>query len=105
MRVGSCMKFGKILFEGSQELEHTPSEKDIQRRGALVGCTSVFLQEPPHSLMEAIVDVEKTEGMLKCIKCKSRVGHWSWSGSQCSCGIWVTPSFQITLSKMDFKVK
>ena len=27
------------------------------------------------------------------LQCKARVGHFSWSGMQCSCTQWVTPAF------------
>ena len=40
---------------------------------------------------------------IHCIKCKSRIGSYSWSGSQCSCLEWVIPSFQFIKSKIDCK--
>ena len=57
---------------------------------------------------------------LSCPKCVSRIGSFDWSGNyddvitfivsfllgcQCSCGRWVTPSFQVHKSKIDFKMK
>jgi hypothetical protein len=41
------------------------------------------------------------EGRLSCYKCSNKLGHWKWSGSQCSCGTWVVPAIQIPLSKVD----
>jgi len=46
------------------------------------------------------------EGKLCCpnVKCNSRLGSFHWSGSQCSCGTWVTPSIKVTKSRVDVKV-
>lgn len=43
------------------------------------------------------------EGKLICINhnCRARIGSFNWSGSQCSCGSWVSPAIQITKSKVD----
>jgi hypothetical protein len=41
------------------------------------------------------------EGRLSCFKCSNKLGHWKWTGSQCSCGTWVVPAIQIPLSKVD----
>lgn len=103
--IGACMRCGLVLFEGSQVAEHSPTEKDVSRRGSAQSCTSVFLQDPPTDLMEAshADDASATEGKLRCTKCKARLGQWNWSGSQCSCGAWVTPAFQFTRSKIDCK--
>ena len=109
---GSCRQCGQVLFYGYEAAQdHFPNAKDVRRRGAVVPCTSYFLQEPPHALMErpecSLVEGAESSpptcGKLKCFKCSSRLGHWNWSGSQCSCGVWVTPAFQITLSKIDLK--
>ena len=50
-------------------------------------------------------DDEGIEGKLICPnpKCKSRLGSFNWSGSQCSCGSWVVPAVQIVASKVDRK--
>ena len=108
---GSCRQCGQVLFYGGETQEHIPQAKDVRRRGGVVPCTSIFLQEPPLVLMEqpecsseeGVESSPPTDGKLKCFKCSSRLGHWNWSGSQCSCGVWVTPAFQITLSKIDLK--
>lgn len=44
-----------------------------------------------------------TGGKINCIKCNSKIGQWSWTGLQCSCGAWVVPAFQITKTKVDLK--
>jgi len=107
---GCCMRCGQVLFVGDQVEIHIPSDRDVQRRGSAVACTSVFLQELPEHMIESVALAEvnegeapKTEGKLRCPKCNARVGHWNWSGLQCSCGTWVTPAFQITNSKVDLK--
>jgi hypothetical protein len=43
------------------------------------------------------------QGKLMCpnAKCQSRIGTFSWSGSQCSCGTWVTPYIKLIKSKVD----
>ena len=34
-------------------------------------------------------------------KCRTKLGGVSWTGSQCSCGGWVTPSFRVSISRTD----
>ena len=107
-QVGCCKICGQALFTGEHVLQHDPTEKGIKSRGTVVQCTSVFLDEFPEKLVDGkLIEDEseesKTEGKFKCPKCDARVGHWNWSGSQCSCGAWVTPAFQITSSKIDIK--
>jgi len=57
-------------------------------------------KQPPHcaSSMEPSL-----KDKIHCTKCKSRIGSYSWSGSQCSCLEWVIPSFQFIKSKIDCK--
>jgi hypothetical protein len=63
------------------------------------GCTSVFIGEPPGwEPCEA-----GNEGRFSCPKCESKVGSYLWSGASCSCGEWITPSFQFHLARVDRK--
>ncbi|KAJ3445718.1 dual specificity protein phosphatase 12 family member [Anaeramoeba flamelloides] len=62
-------------------------------------CSSYFLEK--HAWMG---DVEKLKGIINCPKCKTKLGSFNWSGRQCSCGVWVTPCFQIAQSKVDQKI-
>jgi hypothetical protein len=62
-------------------------------------CTSVFLESPP--AWAACSD--GNEGKFVCPRCDARVGAYSWSGSPCSCGKWITPGFQFQLSRVDAK--
>ena len=48
-------------------------------------CGVHFLHSPTEWMSEL-------EGKIHCPKCKTRLGSFSWSGSQCSCGSWITPS-------------
>jgi len=61
-------------------------------------CTSFFLKEPPawQSLPAGTND-----GKLFCPQCNSRLGSWCWSGITCSCGKWITPAFQLHISRID----
>jgi hypothetical protein len=62
-------------------------------------CTSIFLVDPPSWLVPG----EGMHGKLCCSKCSARVGQWSWIGGTCSCGLWLSPAFQINISKVDIK--
>ncbi|KAL4420279.1 hypothetical protein ABPG77_005619 [Micractinium sp. CCAP 211/92] len=41
------------------------------------------------------------QGKLYCPKCQARLGSFNWAGTQSSSGAWVTPAFQLHLSKLD----
>jgi dual specificity phosphatase 12 len=43
----------------------------------------------------------QVDGKLACPKCTVRLGSYTWSGMQCSCGAWVAPAFQVVKSKVD----
>jgi dual specificity phosphatase 12 len=63
-------------------------------------CQSLFCDESVlHWLSSSSSSL--LEGRLSCFKCSNKLGHWKWSGSQCSCGTWVVPAIQIPLSKVD----
>lgn len=62
-------------------------------------CNSYFLDE-----QEWMGNCSEPEGKLYCPKCNFRVGSFCWAGSQCSCGRWCTPSFQVPKSRVDEKV-
>jgi dual specificity phosphatase 12 len=97
----SCRKCRTILF-GQDDLQDPPhvvarhafaAGKQISGKSA---CTSWFLQT-------TLPWMESTdhEGKAACPTCQTKVGHWNWSGAQCSCGTWVVPSIQIPHSKVD----
>lgn len=64
-------------------------------------CSSVFLHDKPSWAK----DDGAHSGRLTCPKCKGRVGSFCWSGATCSCGRWITPSFQLQLSRVDAHLK
>jgi dual specificity phosphatase 12 len=51
--------------------------------------------------MRGVEDASVVEKKLCCPKCETKVGHFNWSGSRCSCGAWVTPSFYVQSGKVD----
>lgn len=64
-----------------------------------IGCTSVFTNAVPDWASGA----EGNSGRITCPKCNAKVGSFVWSGASCSCGEWITPSFQFQLARVDRK--
>eukprot|EP00644_Phytophthora_capsici_P000487 jgi/Phyca11/540398/estExt2_Genewise1Plus.C_PHYCAscaffold_40904 len=105
----ACKKCRCVLFTSDQLAAHEPEQHQISTRrklkdlkhhvGANVACSSYFLEETLAWMDEALL----AEGKIHCptVKCHSRLGALQWSGSQCSCGTWVTPSIKITKSRVD----
>ncbi|KAG2823696.1 hypothetical protein PC113_g22153 [Phytophthora cactorum] len=103
----ACKKCRCVLFTSDQLMPHEPEQHQISARrkikdlkhnvGAHVACSSYFLEETLPWMDEALL----AEGKIHCptLKCQSRLGALQWSGSQCSCGTWVTPSIKITKSR------
>jgi len=69
--------------------------------GENVKCSSLFIEPMKWMLQSGVVDGYHVEGKLLCGQCEARLGAFNWSGQQCSCGAWVTPSFQIHNGKVD----
>ena len=99
-----CKKCRKILFS-SKDLEAHQKGRSIAAVYGAKGvdastkeCTSFFLNSDLDWL-------PKSEGAIKgkinCDKCAAKIGHFSWTATQCSCGTWVTPAFQIHKSRVD----
>jgi hypothetical protein len=59
-------------------------------------CTAHYIEKP-----DWLDATGRRADTIHCPKCKYKVGHFSWIGSQCSCGEWVKPSFQIAKSRVD----
>ncbi|KAL3662396.1 hypothetical protein V7S43_012723 [Phytophthora oleae] len=105
----ACKKCRCVLFTSDELAAHEPEQHQISTRrklkdlkhhvGANVACSSYFLEETLPWMDEALL----AEGKIHCptAKCQSRLGALQWSGSQCSCGTWVTPSIKITKSRVD----
>ena len=100
----SCRKCRRLLARGANALPHQPGEgldafswrrraKTARAAGESAvssTCQNVFLQ--PLAWMRGVED-GGVEGKLCCPRCDVKVGHFNWSGCQCSCGAWVTPAF------------
>lgn len=100
----SCMVCGTFLFNNSEVERHIPNQKDFDRRGGkILQCSSVFISSLPGFMDES----KATENTVKiaCPKCAGKLGLISWTGSQCSCGAWITPAIQFINSKVDIKRK
>jgi hypothetical protein len=91
----SCKKCRTALLLGSELLESHALTNPAK-------CTSYFAIELPSQFK---LNSASNDGKIMCPICNSRVGNWCYSGSQCSCGDWVTPSFQFHLSKLDKQYK
>ncbi|KAJ2702776.1 tyrosine protein phosphatase yvh1 [Coemansia spiralis] len=61
-------------------------------------CSSLFVE--PMEWMDGVGD-GVIESPIHCPKCCAKLGAYNWAGAQCSCGKWITPSFQIHRSKID----
>jgi dual specificity phosphatase 12 len=96
----SCMMCRYVLFHDYELMPHESTDSDAERfNGIKEKCTSYFLQQPPTWLL----DTTAPSGKLSCVKCNAKLGQWIWSGTSCSCGKWVVPSFQFNCSKVDVK--
>ncbi|XP_026231239.1 dual specificity protein phosphatase 12 [Anabas testudineus] len=100
-----CRKCRRTLFRDSSILSHPVGEgasafghKKSSNLTGDVQCTSYFI-EPVQWMEEALLGV--MDGQLLCPKCRSKLGSFSWCGDQCSCGRWVTPSFQLHRNRVD----
>ncbi|XP_071493736.1 dual specificity protein phosphatase 12-like [Diadema antillarum] len=117
-----CRKCRRALFRQSSVIAHSQGKglssfgwhKQVKQQGqspqvnvtgqggqrdlASSSCTSVFIE--PVSWMESFL-LGVNEGKISCPKCSSRLGSFNWSGQQCSCGVWMTPAFQVHLNRVD----
>ncbi|CAL8368991.1 unnamed protein product [Boreogadus saida] len=75
--------------------------KSIQDDAGFPGnaaCTSYFIE--PVQWMESAL-IGQLDGPLQCPRCSSKLGAFCWAGGRCSCGRWVTPSFQLHHNRLD----
>lgn len=114
-----CRSCRRILFY-SCHIQHNPIHL-ISSLTSSKPCTSIFLHEIPFidetveedqyvmsvrwiqdlSFSSASADGNGISGKIACPSCHAKVGSWSWSDSQCSCGKWFVPSLQFTVTKVD----
>ena len=103
----ACKRCRTALF-GEGDLEDPPhgqSQHNFRKKIHKVGyhgnssgsCQNHFVAQP----LPWMDGCPGVEGKMHCPKCRTKVGHYSWTGAQCSCGTWVTPAIMIPLSKVD----
>ncbi len=98
----ACKRCRSVLFS-SDDLEdppHAQSLHNFRRKGQTSSqgmCQNLFIADP----LPWMNGCNEMEGKLHCPKCQTKVGHYSWTGAQCSCGTWVTPAIMVPLSKVD----
>ncbi|KAI8052528.1 dual specificity phosphatase 12 [Syncephalis plumigaleata] len=61
-------------------------------------CSSYFIE--PMEWIDGIMDGDN-EGKIQCPKCLAKLGQYSWSGTQCSCGAWITPAVALHRNRVD----
>lgn len=79
---------------------HSFNHNGSHKKTTLASCQSMFCDEIVLEWLNSLPYID-VEGKLECPKCHYKLGHYNWSGSQCSCGTWVTPAIQIPVSKVD----
>lgn len=62
-------------------------------------CEKEIFIEPIEWFKNRLDDIT---GKINCPKCDLKIGSFDWSGSKCVCGAWITPSFHIAKSKIDY---
>ncbi|XP_034197795.1 dual specificity protein phosphatase 12-like isoform X2 [Prunus dulcis] len=105
-----CKKCRRIVALQDDVVDHIPGEgeksfewrkrksSNLSRKSSNLSedseCSSIFVE--PQRWMTA-----EGKGKLSCAHCEARLGYFNWSGSQCSCGSWITPAFQLHRSRVD----
>jgi dual specificity phosphatase 12 len=100
----ACKRCRTVLF-GELDLEDPPHAQSLhhfrKKSATKVSqskmCANHFLANP----LSWMTSMDDMEGKLHCFKCETKIGHYSWTGAQCSCGTWVTPAIMIPMSKVD----
>mmetsp|Transcript_11754 Transcript_11754/g.35832 ORF Transcript_11754/g.35832 Transcript_11754/m.35832 type:complete len:109 (+) Transcript_11754:236-562(+) len=101
----SCRMCRRELFQmedvyhgAGVETAESDSKQFRRKKGRpLNACTSLFLREKP----SWNPPLDENSGRLDCPNCSNKLGSFAWSGTQCSCGKWLSPAFQISASKVD----
>ncbi|CAL8276844.1 unnamed protein product [Lota lota] len=100
-----CRKCRRTLFRSSSLLSHDIGggassfhHKKSSNPTGNAACTSYFIE--PVQWMESAL-IGQLDGPLQCPRCTSKLGSFCWAGGQCSCGRWVTPSFQLHHNRLD----
>ncbi|CAM9298648.1 unnamed protein product [Choristocarpus tenellus] len=103
-RIYSCRMCRRTLFTKDSLENHQIAQQGFNRRkikgtSSKAACSSHFLAERQKWMGE----MTRLEGKVTCpnTTCGARLGSYSWTGSQCSCGTWVTPAIQFPKSRVD----
>ena len=100
----ACKRCRSVLF-GVEDLEdppHAQSQHNFLKKRHKSGYAKGTCQN--HCLAQPLPwmnGCNEMEGRIHCFKCNTKLGHYSWTGAQCSCGTWVTPAIMIPCSKVD----
>ncbi|EGG19976.1 hypothetical protein DFA_07090 [Cavenderia fasciculata] len=103
----SSFKWGRrdITLNPLQAADPDSAEQQEQQvdQAQHSSCTSYFLAET--DWISGNIAIGGNDGKILCDnpKCGEKLGSFSWSGSQCSCGNWICPSFRIPKSRVDEK--
>jgi hypothetical protein len=105
-----CRKCRKQVFVDSDLEEHVPGAgqtsfawRKRDHNQDKVSCNGLFLNS--EKALQIWGEVEGNTGKLDCPNCSSRIGLFSWSGAQCSCGCWISPAFKVSNDKIDRKAQ
>eukprot|EP00047_Mylnosiga_fluctuans_P023542 m.139961 g.139961 ORF g.139961 m.139961 type:complete len:365 (-) comp9622_c0_seq6:90-1184(-) len=84
-------------------LEHEAGKGTVafawrRRDGGSSKCSSIFVE--PMAWMAEVAE-GLAAGKIVCPQCNGRIGSFDWAGAQCSCGAWITPAFQLHVSRTD----
>lgn len=85
-------------FQFKQKCEFYAKSNSIPPSNQITCSREIYIQ--PLKWFENRLD--EISGKINCPKCDSKLGSFDWSGSKCACGAWITPSFHISKSKIDF---
>jgi dual specificity phosphatase 12 len=121
IKVYTCRKCRCLLYQEDDLMIHVPHKHTFSYKKKKKDAKSVALAKlnTPLSQQSSEEDKEcavyflhspkkwmsEIEGKIHCPKCTTRLGSFSWSGSQCSCGSWITPSISFPRSKVDEKYR
>ncbi|KAA8498860.1 putative dual specificity protein phosphatase [Porphyridium purpureum] len=96
-----CRMCGCQLFS---DRDVTHGKSNGQTKDGVAACTSIFVTEAP-AWFWTPENSSENAGKIVCptAKCAKKLGHWSWSGLQCSCTAWIAPAFQFVRSHVDAK--
>ncbi|KAI9475243.1 tyrosine protein phosphatase yvh1 [Coemansia sp. RSA 1085] len=112
-RLLRCKKCRRALATEANIIDHEPGagqeEFSYKKRNAggtstphafpqNRACSSLFVE--PMEWMGGVGD-GLIESRIACPKCQAKLGAFNWAGAQCSCGKWITPSFQLHRNKVD----